>query len=38
VFFLPFGWLMHKSSCQTLQKELNILKQFCEQQAAAPAG
>lgn len=38
VFFLLFGWLMHKSSCQALQKELNSLKQFCEQQAAPAPG
>ncbi len=31
VFFVLFGWLMKKSGCKALQKELNSLKQFCEQ-------
>lgn len=25
-----FGWLMRKSNCKALMKELNSLKQFCE--------
>lgn len=30
VFFLLFGWLMKKSSCQSTQRELESLKAFCE--------
>ncbi len=31
VFLFLFGWLMNKSSCKALQKELESLKRFCEQ-------
>jgi hypothetical protein len=34
IFLFLFGWMMKKSSCQALQKELNSLKQFCEQQTS----
>lgn len=37
VIFVLFGWMMKKSSCRALEKELNSLKSFCEQQSAAAA-
>ena len=30
LFFLCFGWLMKKSSCEATENELNSLKKFCE--------
>jgi carbon monoxide dehydrogenase subunit G len=30
VFLTLFGWLMNKSSCKALEKELNSLKEYCE--------
>lgn len=30
-----FGWLMNKSSCKALDKELNSLKAYCEQHAGS---
>lgn len=38
IFFALFGWLMNKSSCNALQKELESLKQFCERQPERAAG
>lgn len=38
VFLFLCGWLMKKSSCKATEKELNSLKQFCEQQPAPAAG
>jgi hypothetical protein len=35
VFLALFGWMMNKSSCQALEKELQSLKAFCERQPAA---
>lgn len=32
VFFLLCGWMMRKSSCLALDKELASLKRFCEEQ------
>ncbi len=34
VMLLTMGWLMKKSSCDALQKELESLKLFCERQPA----
>ncbi len=34
VILFLFGWLMKKSSCKALEKELNSLKSFCERQPA----
>lgn len=31
IFLFLFGWLMNKSSCKALEKELNSLKTFCEE-------
>ena len=36
-FLNLFGWLMKKSSCKALEKELGRLKNFCEAQADSPA-
>lgn len=33
VFFALFGWMMNKSSCDALEKELQSLKAFCESQS-----
>lgn len=30
LFFLLFGWMMKKASCDALAKELNSLKKYCE--------
>lgn len=35
VFMALFGWLMDKSSCKALEKELDSLKRFCEREPAA---
>jgi uncharacterized protein YndB with AHSA1/START domain len=37
LFLALFGWLMNKSSCQALEKELQSLKKFCEQHASSTA-
>jgi hypothetical protein len=37
LMLLLFGWLMKKSSCKALEKELASLKTYCEQQPAPSA-
>ena len=37
VMMFLMGWMMKKSSCDALQKELNNLKNFCEEQPARAA-
>lgn len=34
VFLFLFGWLMNKSSCKALDKELESLKRYCERDGA----
>ena len=33
ILLLMFGWLMKKSSCKALDKELNSLKRYCEERS-----
>lgn len=33
-FFFLCGWMMNKANCDAIDKELNSLKQFCENQTA----
>ncbi|QDT32099.1 SRPBCC family protein [Thalassoglobus polymorphus] len=35
IIFLLFGWLMKTASCKAAEKELNNLKEYCEQQEGA---
>lgn len=34
LFFLLFGWAMHKANCKAAQDEMESLKRFCESRSA----
>jgi len=35
LFFLLFGWMLNKTSCDAQAKELNSLKKYCEAQSSS---
>ena len=37
LFLVLVGWMMNKASCKALDKELNSLKRFCEEQPSTAA-